>query len=61
MKKIKNATLKTTKFVSKHRFAIGVATGLSAGLALNARNQGIINEFLEEKGLLDEFYFIPES
>lgn len=61
MNKIKSASRSTVEFVNKHRFAIGVAVGLSAGLSLVVRNQRMINEFLEEHDLIEEFYFIPED
>lgn len=52
---------RTRRFVDKHRFAIGVTIGLSAGVALVIRNQKIVNEFLHEHDLYEEFYFIPED
>lgn len=56
MNKIKNAQLRTKKFVSDHRVGLAI-TGTSAAwlYVLVSANKGH-NDFLREKGLYDEFY-----
>jgi hypothetical protein len=43
-------------FVIDNKVAIIATTAAIAATALVIRNQNQINEFLEEKGLTDEFY-----
>jgi hypothetical protein len=52
---------RTRRFIDKHRFAIGVTIGFSAGMALTIRNNQIINEFLREHDLYEKYYFIPDE
>lgn len=61
MNKIKKTYISSKNFVNRHKTAI-VVTSLAvttAGTVLMVRNQKQFNEFLEEKGLTDEFYAIP--
>lgn len=64
MNHAKRALSRTQKFVSDHKVAISVtATAVvtaTACLALNRRNLKVMNEFLTEKGLLEEFWNTPE-
>lgn len=55
---MKHKLISIKNHVTKHRFEYGVATGLTAGLALAVRNQRLVNEFLMEEGLYDKFYEI---
>ena len=52
MKKI--AFLK--KFISDHRVAIAIGMTATAFIALNLRNAKLLDEFLKEHNLLDEYY-----
>jgi hypothetical protein len=58
---LKTKLARTKKFVSDHRVAIAVAVTLTACAALQVRNQKVLNEFLEEKGLLEEYYTPEDS
>lgn len=54
-------TVVTTKnFVARHKFALGVTAGLTAGLILNKRNMNQVDEFLKEHNLYD-LYWSPEE
>ena len=44
----------------RHRFAYGVATGLTAAGYLAMKRADEWNEFLEEHNLLDEFYKLED-
>lgn len=44
------------KFVSDNKVAIIASAAAIAATALVIRNQKVVNEFLEEKNLLEEFY-----
>ena len=46
--------------VRRRQFRYGVAVGLSAGLWLTMRNASVMNEFLKEHDLFDEFYALEE-
>ncbi len=56
MNPVKRSALRTKKFVSDHRVAITFTVTSAAWLALQARNAKILNEFLEERGLMNEYY-----
>lgn len=57
---IKKATFRTVKFVSEHRVAVAIVTTASATAAVMLKVRSIdterLNEFLDEKGLIEEFY-----
>lgn len=62
---IKSTTQTVTEFVRRHKIAIAI-TGTAAvtAAACLAMNQEAIkqhNEFLKEKGLFDEFYFMSDD
>lgn len=59
MNSVKQKAISVKNHVTRNRGRYGVAIGFTAGLALNRRNVRVWNEFLEEKGLTDEFY-LPE-
>lgn len=56
MDPVKNALHKTKEFVTNHKTAVAVAITATAGLVIIRRNQREFNEFLDSKGLTDEFY-----
>jgi hypothetical protein len=43
-------------FVSKHRVAVAVVATSSVFVALNLRNAKLLNEFLTEHNLVEEYY-----
>lgn len=53
---IKKATTSTKKFVQKHRVAIAIVGTATACAALQIRNAKILNEFLKEHDLYEEYY-----
>lgn len=57
---IEKAVASTKKFVTKHKFALGVTAGLTAGLALNKRNMNMVDDFLRKHDLYDEFWMSEE-
>jgi len=57
---IEKAVASTKKFVTKHKFALGVTAGLTAGLMLNKRNMNQVDEFLKEHGLYEEYWMSEE-
>jgi len=60
MNPIKQATVSTKNFVSKHRVVIAVVTTTVVCGAINRAALKQHNEFLKEKGLYEEFY-TPEE
>lgn len=50
----------THKFVSDHRVAIAVAATLTVVAILQIRNAKVLNEFLKEHNLLDEYYSVED-
>jgi len=56
MNAAKTAIIRSKNFVVKHKTAVAVAATAAAGLALVYRNQKLFNEFLTEKGLMEEYY-----
>jgi PHD/YefM family antitoxin component YafN of YafNO toxin-antitoxin module len=61
MDTVKNALSKTKNFVVQHRTAVAVTATATAAAVIIYRNQKQFNQFLDSKGLTDEFYKIPES
>jgi len=61
MNNIKKTAKSTKQFVSKHRVAIAVVTTATLCLAINKRAMREHDLFLEEKGLLEEFYTPEDS
>lgn len=61
MDNVKNALSKTKNFVVQHKTAIAVAATATAAVVIIRRNQKLFNEFLDEKGLMDEYYKTPEA
>ena len=59
MNTVVQTVVSTKNFVARHKFAIGVTVGLTAGLALNKRNMNEVDEFLKEHNLYD-LYWDPE-
>lgn len=57
---VQNAVTSTKKFVTKHKFALGAAAGLTAGLALNKWNMNQVDEFLKEHGLYEKYWAAEE-
>jgi hypothetical protein len=57
---VTNAIASTKNFINKHKFAIGVTAGLTAGLALNKRNMNQVDEFLKEHGLYETYWAAEE-
>lgn len=57
---MKNKFNSTKKFVSDHRVAIAVTVTTSVLVALQIRNASILNDFLKEHDLFDEYYFSEE-
>jgi hypothetical protein len=55
MKKIKKVTKASKNFVVKHKLAIGVVTTAVICTAINRNALSAYSEFLEEKGLTEEF------
>lgn len=53
---MKKQIASTKNFVTKHKFAIGVTLGLTAGLILNKRNMNLVDEFLKEHDLYDAYW-----
>lgn len=53
---MKNKLIAAKNFVVENKVAIATTATAIAAVALVVRNQKLVNEFLEEKGLLDEFY-----
>lgn len=60
MIRIKKAVLSTKNYVYRNRGKLVFAACLGAFSALQFRNSRLLNEFLEEKGLLDEYYETDE-
>lgn len=60
MNTIVKTAVSTKNFVTRHKFAIGVTVGLTAGLVLNKRNMNQVDEFLKEHDLYD-LYWSPEE
>lgn len=58
---MKTKIARTKKFVSDHRVAIAVTVTLTACAALQMRNAKILNEFLKEHDLYDEYYYMDEE
>ena len=58
---VKTKIARTKKFVSDHRVAIAVTVTLTACAALQMRNAKILNEFLKEHDLYDEYYYMDEE
>lgn len=56
---VAQVAVSTKNFVTRHKFAIGVTVGLTAGLMLNKRNMNEVDEFLKEHNLYD-LYWDPE-
>lgn len=61
MDNIKKFTASTKKFVSDHRVAIAVGATCIPWMALQLRNARILNDFLAEHNLLDEYYETDEE
>lgn len=61
MDKIKKIAHRTKNFVARHR--VGIAVISTAGICLTLQTKAVrgLNEFLEEKGLLDEYYQMDEE
>ncbi len=60
MNRIKTAATSTKKFVNDHRVAIAVIITSITCLVMHIAVIRGLNDFLEEKGLLDEFYPLEE-
>jgi len=56
MNNIKKYVVSTKNTVVRHKTTIAVLATAAAGVALNRRTVRQYNTFLEEKGLLDEFW-----
>lgn len=50
----------TKEFVERHKVALTFVATATPLIALHVRNTHMMNNFLAEKGLLDEYYFISE-
>lgn len=61
MNRIKTGAISTKKFVEDHRVAIAVTITTVICLVVHVKTIGNLNDFLEEKGLLDEFYPLEEE
>lgn len=61
MNKIKSATTRVKNFVVRHKVAFAVTATAAAGLWLNRSALSDHDKFLEEKGLLEEFYSPKED
>jgi hypothetical protein len=55
---MKTKLIAAKNFVVENKVAITATAVAIAATALVVRNQKLVNEFLEEKGLLEEFYTI---
>lgn len=55
MNKIKKVAKTSKNFVVKHKLAIGVITTAVICTKINAKANFAISEFLEDKGLTDEY------
>jgi len=53
---MKTKLIAIKNFVVENKVAIATTTVAVAAVALVVRNQKIVNEFLDEHGLTDEFY-----
>lgn len=58
--KIKKTATSTKDFVSRHRVGLAVTATAATALWMHAKVIDNVNEFLEAKGLLEEFYFLDE-
>lgn len=56
MNKIKTKASSVKNHVNRNRGKYGLAIGFTAAVAINRQAVKGWNEFLEEKGLTDEFY-----
>lgn len=59
--KISSSTMKVKNHVVKHRAKYAVAVTAAIALKLQMRTADTFNTFLEEKGLLEEYYSLSES
>lgn len=57
---MKKHLIAAKNFVVENKVAIITSTAAIAAGALVIRNQKIVNAFLEEKGLIDEFYALED-
>lgn len=60
MNKLKKAAVDTKDFVSRHRVALAVTATAATAVVIHVKVISNVNEFLESKGLLEEFYFLDE-
>jgi len=56
MNRLKSTAISVQNHVNRHRGLYGFATGAITMYAINRTAVAQWNEFLEEKGLTDEFY-----
>lgn len=61
MDKIKNAASRTKKFVKDHKTALTVVATATPLVMLQLRTSREFNDFLAEKGLMDEYYSFNEE
>lgn len=61
MTRIKTAAISSKKFVNDHRVAIAVTITSIVCVAAHVAVIKVHNDFLEEKGLLDEYYQTEED
>jgi hypothetical protein len=57
---MKDKTVKVVKFVRRHKVAVAIVGTAAVCLYINRVALMQHNDFLKEKGLYEEFYFVAE-